>query len=195
MKRASDILNSNGSSHPKNDKVEETNLTIDDMPNEILDAVLRNVSPSDLVNCRHVNRKWNDVSSRVMHKRADIKIVFSYLGNELTQCIQHRPSQTLLKDFWPLVNEVSELTFSDLVECLKLSKNVPLANFRFKDVIRDDDIESFLSIWGRNITALGVKIEKDADVKLLRVFLQKTPMLKNLSINFGSIDFYYEQSK
>lgn len=130
-----------------------------------------------------------------MHQRADIKIVFSYFGNQLTRCIQYRPSHTLLKDFWPLVNEDSELTLSDLVECLKLSKNVPLTNFRFKDVIKNDDhdIESFLSIWGRNITALGVKIEKDDDVKMLRVFLQKTSNLKNLSINFGSIDFYSKQ--
>lgn len=37
MKRATTAdLNSDASSHPKNDKVEETNFNVDDIPNEVL---------------------------------------------------------------------------------------------------------------------------------------------------------------
>lgn len=152
------------------------------------------MTTSDLVNCRQVNRKWNEISSHIMRQRADIQIAFKFLGSKLSQSIQYRPEQTLLKDCMPLVNALGSRDFSDLVECLKVSKNFPCTSFRFKDVVKSDDMEIFLSIWGQNIFALGVKIKEADDVQMLRVFLEKAPNLKKLHIDFGSIDLYYKQT-
>lgn len=94
-----------------------------------------------------------------------------------------------------MVNDLSSLSFSDLVECLKQSKDFPCTNFRFKGVILSDDaddIEQFLSIWGKSVCAFGVKIENAKDVEMLRNFLGKTSHLKKLHIHFDGSD-YYEQ--
>lgn len=158
----------------------------------MLEAILCNLATLDLVNSRQINRKWNEISSRIMRQRADIQIVFSYLGGELMQLVQHPPRQTLLKDFLPLVNELHKLSFVDLIDCLKQSINFPFTSFRFKDFVEGDAIEELLSIWGQNIYALGVKIETTDDVKMLKTWLEKTPKLKKLHIDFGSIEFRYK---
>lgn len=127
-----------------------------------------------------------------MRQRADSQIVFSLFGCTLKWSLQKRPQETLLKDFWPVKLSKGILTFRDLIECLTQSQNdFPFTSFRFRDVVKGEEIESFLSIWGENIFALGVKLKKEDDVKMLRLFLEKTPNLKKFYIDFGSFDVKY----
>lgn len=159
----------------------------------MLDAILRHLATSDLVNCRRVNRKWNEISSCIMRHRADIQIVFKFFGKQLMQAIQY-PPPTLLVDFWRPINEDSSLSFNDMVQCLKQSENFPFTSFRFKTAVKVADIAEFLSIWGRSILALGVLVEVPDDVEMLRFALEKTPNLRELYVDFGSIDFYNDST-
>lgn len=130
-----------------------------------------------------------------MRKRDDIQIIFKFYGGGLTQFIQRIPKETLLKDFWPMVNEDRSLTLSDLVKCIELSTDFPFTNFRLKDVVQIADIKSFLSIWGENISSIAVKIEIVDDVEMLRALLQSTPNLKKLHIDFGTIYSFTQKTE
>lgn len=152
------------------------------------------MTTSDLVSCRQVNRKWNEISTSLMRRRADIQIIFELYSGCLLQLIQRIPTETLLKDFWPMVNKNRSLSLNYLVKCIELSTDFPFTNFRFKDVVKIDDINSFLLIWGENISSIAVKIEVEDNVEMLRALLQSTPNLKKLHIDFGMIHFFTEQT-
>lgn len=165
-------------------------------------AILRNVATSDLINCRQVDRKWNEISSQIMRQRADIQIEFSFQSGQLLRSIQHYPHDSLLGSFSTTMSLSKAFGLSDLVGCLKQSKHFPFSSFRFKDLGTDfrDDFERFLSIWGENIYELTVKIDVATNnaimtAEMLRVLLfEKTPELKRLGIEF-SIDWLFVQNE
>lgn len=133
----------------------------------MLEAILRNVATSDLINCRQVNRKWNEISSHIMRQRADFQIVFSL----------------------ELMHDKSMQRLSDLIDCLERSKHFPFSSFRFKNLGTNererDYLERFWTFWGDKIYALDVKIDETNDAELLRVLiLEKVPNLKKLGIDF-----------
>lgn len=151
----------------------------------MLETILRNVDTSDLINCRQVNRKWNEISSQIMRQRADIQIVFSLKNGLLMRIIPYISGESLLGS--QLTNMESSMSFSDLITCLEQSEHFPFSSFRFKDLRTggNDNLERFWSIWGENIYELAVKIDDANDVRMLRVLLERTPNVRKLGIEFG----------
>lgn len=94
---------------------------------------------------------------------------------------------------YPTMTETT-MSLNDLVGCLEQSQHFPLSSFRFKDLGSNGtaDFERFLSIWGKNIYELAVKIDADAgNVAMLRdLLLHKVPNLKKLGVEF---DFFFDE--
>lgn len=130
------------------------------------------MASADLINCRLVNRKWNEISSKIIRQRADIQITFS-----------SEYARLMTMDL---------MSLGDLVGCLEQSNNFPFSNFRFENLGTKAkvELEPFLSIWGKNIYELVVKMDDEVNnAKMLRFLLfEKMPNLKRLGIEF-TFDF------
>lgn len=153
----------------------------------MLEALFQKVSTSDLLQCRQINRKFKEIASRVMRKRGDIKLHFAYSDHEFKHKIKHRNCELLVNICHPYSN-FSFKSLTDLAVCLKESKDFPITSFRFDDLDKfgNEDLRSFLSIWGTNVLALNITLNDPVNnVGILRDLLdEKVPSLKTLTINF-----------
>lgn len=155
------------------------------------------VTTPDILKCRQVNRKFNEIASRIMRRRADVQLYFSARNDgcfmRKTKC-SYCCNQDLLvnvchglcKPHWRF-SETESL--KKLIACLKKAKHFPITSFRFDDLDKfgNEDMKSFLTIWGASILALTIPInDKKETVEVLRDLFIKTtlPNLKKLEIKF-----------
>lgn len=164
----------------------------------MIDAILKNVATSDLLNCRQINRAWNEVSSRIMHQRGDIELTFSFKDGKFMKCIQHHPQrESLLAKQCPPNIIIGSKGLSDLLLCFQESAYFPFSSFRFDDLAMfgNEDMKNFLSIYGGNILALAIKLDDPENhVHMLRaLLLEKVPNLMKLEIKFGG-EYNYQHN-
>lgn len=125
-----------------------------------------------------------------MRQRADIEVRFAFKDQEFMHIIQHRCCKEMLIDGCSEVCITGSKSLTDLVECLAKSTDFPFTNFRFDNLRNfwNNDMRSFLAIWGSNIVTLNVDTDyqqKDVGLGLWRKLLfDRVPNLNKLEIEF-----------
>lgn len=138
----------------------------------MIEAILKNLTEGDILNCRQVNYKWKELASFIWSRRQKDKMI----------CFCCIAGRFLSKEFG--YNSLDDLaaTFKD--------SEIPYTHFDFGDItyIVHENIKSFLSIWGERI--LGLKItmfDPKNSVEILRnLLLEQVPNLKKLDIQFST---------
>lgn len=163
----------------------------------MLDAVLQLVTSSDLLNCRQINREWNEISSQILRQRADIVLRFSFKDGQFMQSVQYRHCKKLIATVCNSYYQCSSKSLKDLVTCLEKSKHFPFTSFQFDDLANfgNANMTHFLSIWGENILVLNVGINNPVNsVEILRDLLSvKVSNSKALELQFCRYDYNYEE--
>lgn len=172
---------------------------------QMLEAVFQNLSTSDLLNCRQVNREWNLTSLRIMRQRADIELRFGFHQGKFMRSVQYRFYEELLVNSYDPMYQYSSKSLADLVAFLKKSKHFPITRFRFDDLanFESKDMIGLLSTWGKNILSLKVCLNdpiKNTVGILSELLLDKVPNLKELEIQFrgkvpSSIQLFADANK
>lgn len=128
-----------------------------------------------------------------MRQRGDISLHFSLEDGKFMQNIQHRHCEELLINICKTYSVCGSRSLNDLVLCLKKSKHFPITSFQLDDLndFENEDMRSFLSIWGKSILALNIKSHDRKDsIEILRdLLVNKVPNLKKLQIRFSWIEF------
>lgn len=155
---------------------------------QMLEAVLKNVTTSDLLNCRQVSHQWNGISSEIFRKRADINLHFVYRYGRFVQMLRNRHCVELLEDIEEPSSRYGTKTLTDLVDCFAESKHFPYSNFRFNRLskCRSSDMTRFISLWGKDIVTLKVSVdEPERNIGIMKdLIFEKVPNLKHLEIEF-----------
>lgn len=172
----------------------------------MLQAILRQLSTSDLIKCRQVNGKFNEIASQTLRQRDDINLHFSGQDQD-RKYMQKMNCDELLVNICKAYSAYSSKSLADLVSCLKKSNQFPVTSFRFDEFYYSkfgiEDMRSFLSIWGTNILSLNIDLnDQESSNGLLRdVLIDKVPNLKKLEIRFSwnkfpsSIELFAESNE
>lgn len=117
-----------------------------------------------------MNRKWNEISSRIFRQRDDTVLRFRFKNGHF------------------MTSERDDKTLNNLSDCFKDSKHFIYNRFDFGYLrhFGNDDINNFLSMWGKHIQAVDIgMLDQERDVKTLRKLLsEQVPNLKKLTIRF-----------
>lgn len=153
---------------------------------QLIQAILDKLPTRELFKCRQVNRQWNTISSKIIRLRTDIELEFGFIDGKFVQCIEHRHCEELLINLCRPMSKYGTKKLTDLVACM--SADFPYANFRFGDLetFTNEDIQKFLTVWGKNISVLKVSMKDSVtSAKNLRELLfDKVTNLKKLELQF-----------
>lgn len=158
---------------------------------QMLEAILQNVTTLDLLKCRQMNRKWSEISLRIMRQRTDMELRFCFDDDE-GEFLRHFP---MYKNYELIANiadndhsGLSCMSLSEFASFLQNGNNFPYTSFRFDhfESFANEEMKSFLSIWGTNILALNIRLEDPTnDIEILRDLLfRKVPNLRKLEAQF-----------
>lgn len=148
----------------------------------MLDEIFKSLTKSDLLNCRLVNRRCNEVSSRVMRARDDISLHFEFTKGKFVQRIHHQHCEQLSDS----ISKLGSKSLADLVSCMKDPARFPITSFRLDGLSNLEDIRNFLTIFGKEMRSLRVSLNclKLNSEMLRKLIFEELPNLKVLGIGF-----------
>ncbi|KAG4071936.1 hypothetical protein HA402_006097 [Bradysia odoriphaga] len=153
-----------------------------DLPIEMLDEIFNNLTTFDLLNCRRINRQWNEASSRIMRGRDDITLHFAFTEGTFVQKIHHQHCEKLCES----MSRLSSNTLLDLVNSMQNPEKFPFTSYRFDGLsnLEDRDMNNFLTIFGKKIRSLKVNLthSKQSGEILRKLVFEEAPNLKILEI-------------
>ncbi|XP_037027819.1 uncharacterized protein LOC119068331 [Bradysia coprophila] len=172
--------------------------SIGDLPTEMIQAILEKLPTLELFKCRLMNHQWNKIASKIIRQqRTDVELEFRFNKGNFVQTIKCRRCEVLLVNLCKTAYRYGTKNLTNLLACI--SEDFPYANFRFDDLeeFANEDMQKFLSVWGKNIRVLNVNMrDSPISVSHLRELLfHKVTNLKKLELTFCKDDNVYTHMK
>lgn len=148
--------------------------------------ILEKLPTLELFNCRLLNRRWKTISSEIIRQRTDVDLKFGFNNGKFVQSIQYRHCEELLINLCKRYSKYGTKQLTHLVACM--SADFPYTNFRFDDLEKfaNEDMQNFLSVWGKNIRVLRVSMKDPVTsaTNLRELLFEKVTNLKKLKLQF-----------